>query len=98
GGGGGGGGMAQVTYKTAQNEFKSLLARRVVMACSKHICKYMLQDVQQLDLDKYYAMASVITNPYVVVNVLLNSPMTLDFYDLFVLGVGVGFRMSEREC
>ena len=91
------GGMAQVTYKTPQNEFKSLLARRVVLACSKHICKYMLQGAQQLDLDKYYAMASVITNPYVVVNVLLNSPMTLDFYDLFLLGDGVSFPMSEGE-
>lgn len=78
----------QVTWKDPQGQFRSLLARRVVMACSKHICKYMLTDVHQNDPAKYEGLQSIITNPYVVANVLLNAPIQREFYDVFLLGDG----------
>ena len=87
----------QLTYKDAQGVFHSLLAKRVVMACSKHIAKYVIRDLQDIDPDKLNAMHSVATNPYVVVNVLLDAPIAASFYDVFLLGNG-DFPMSETQA
>lgn len=86
----------RVVYRMPDGQFRSLLARRVVMACSKHICKYVIKDLQQLDPPKYEAMQQVHTNAYVVVNVLLNAPVALDFYDVFLLAQG-GFPLTEPQ-
>jgi phytoene dehydrogenase-like protein len=86
----------QVTYKDSQGGFHSLLAKRVVVACSKHIAKYVIHDLQDIDPDKHNAMWSVATNPYVVANVLLNAPIGASFYDTFLLGDG-DFPMDEAQ-
>ncbi|MFN0241705.1 MAG: NAD(P)-binding protein [Planctomycetota bacterium] len=81
-------GRVRVVYRTPQGTFRSLLARRVVLACSKHICKYLIPGLQQLDARKYEAMQQINTNAYIVANVLLEKPVALDFYDLFLLRDG----------
>jgi hypothetical protein len=86
----------QVTYKDAEGGFHSLLANRVVMACSKHIAKYVIHDLEALDPDKYNAMVAVTTHPYVVANVLLDARISARFYDAFLLGDG-DFPMTEPE-
>ncbi|HWB20695.1 MAG TPA: NAD(P)-binding protein [Phycisphaerales bacterium] len=90
-------GRVLISYKTPGGEFRSLLARRCVVACSKHIAKHFIHDLQNLDLDKSIAMSSVQTNPYVVANVLLTEPIKNDFYDTFLLGDG-NFPMTEPEA
>lgn len=89
-------GRVRVVYRTPQGTFRSLLARRVVLACSKHVCKYLITGLQQLDRPKYEAMQQVNTNPYLVVNVLLTKPIALDFYDLFLLRDG-GIASPESQ-
>lgn len=89
-------GLIQVTYKDQAGQFHSLLARRVVMANSKHICKYMLPELEKLDLDKLNAMYRVSVDPYVVANVLLDAPIDVPFYDIFLLGDG-HLPMSDFE-
>lgn len=89
-------GRVRVVYLTPQGTFRSLLAKRAVMACSKHVCKHMITRLQQLDSPKYEAMQQVHTNAYVVVNVLLTQPVALDFYDVFLIGDG-GFPLTEPQ-
>jgi hypothetical protein len=91
-----GDGRVQVTYKDAGGGFHALLANKVVMACSKHIAKYMLPELPSIDPEKANAMYQVTTNPYVVANVLLDAPIQRDFYDLFLLGDG-DFPRNEGE-
>jgi len=91
-----GGDRVQVTYKDGTGAFHSLLARRVVMACSKHIAKHLLHDLLQLDPEKDNAMHAVTTAAYVVANVLLDAPIRRDFYDVFLLGDG-DFPMDEGQ-
>ena len=64
------------------------------MACSKHIAKYVLHGLDELDPEKLNAMSSVHTSAYVVANVLLDAPVEADFYDVFLLGDG-DFPMDE---
>lgn len=78
----------QVTYKDRDGKFRSLLAKRAVMACSKHLCKYILNDIAVLDNAKYEAMQYVQPVAYFVANVLLNTRLDRDFYDLFLLADG----------
>jgi len=89
-------GRARVTYKDASGGFHALLANKVVMACSKHIAKYMLPELQTIDPEKAGAMFQVATNPYVVANVLLDAPIEREFYDVFLLGNG-DFPRNEGE-
>jgi hypothetical protein len=91
-----GDGRVQVTYKDAGGGFHALLANKVVMACSKHIAKYMLPELRAIDPDKAAAMFQVRTNPYVVANVLLDAPIRREFYDVFLLGDG-DFPTNEDE-
>lgn len=78
----------QVSYVGSDGQLRSLLAKRVVMACPKHICKYVLHDLDRIDPDKLNAMHHVHTSAYVVANVLLDAPVARDFYDVFLLGDG----------
>ncbi|NUQ46334.1 MAG: NAD(P)-binding protein [Phycisphaerae bacterium] len=78
----------QVTWRDCQGGFRSLLARRVVMCCPKHVAKHVVQDLAQLDPEKWNAMNGVPFRAYVVANVLLEAPVALDFYDIFLLGNG----------
>ncbi len=80
------GGRIQVTYKKPDGSFRSLLARRVVMACSKHVAKYVLHDLVTHDSKLLDAMHQVQTVSYLVANVLLTAPIVSDDYDVFLLG------------
>lgn len=75
----------QVTYLDRDNQLRSLLAKHVVMAGSKHICKYVLHDLQNLDQAKYDAIGQVEIAAYLVANVLLERPIERDFYDAFLV-------------
>lgn len=75
----------QVTYLDSAAKLRSILARQVVMAGSKHICKYILHDLEHVDREKFEAMQHISTAAYVVVNVLLDAPIQRDFYDVFLL-------------
>lgn len=80
------GDAVQVTYLDPSNQIRALTADYVVMANSKHIAKYMLHDLEHLDPAKHQAFDQVTTIAYLVANVLLEEPVALDFYDLFLIG------------
>lgn len=82
-------GLMQVTWRGKNNVARSMLARKVVMACSKHVCKYALHDLANIDPDRLASMHEVGTHPYLVANVLLDAPVERDFYDIFLLRDGV---------
>lgn len=87
----------QVTYYDADENLRSLRARFVIMAGSKHIAKYVLFDLEHWDSEKLQAMNQIGTLPYLVVNVLLHAPIERDFYDCFLLGDGVHYPMSGDD-
>lgn len=87
----------QVTYKGSDGGYRSLLAKRVVMACPKMICKYIMTDLEHTDNLKWDAMHRLEYQAYVMVNVLLNAPIERDFYDIFLLGDG-DFPMDPGEA
>lgn len=62
-----------------------VLASYVVLACPKFVCKHVIHDLGALDPVKANAMASLAYVPYMVVNVLLNEDVDLEFYDIFRL-------------
>lgn len=82
------GNRVQVTYRDKDHNLRSLLARKVVMCCPKHVAKFVIHDLNALDPDKVTAMWQLETRPYVVANVLLNGRMRHDLYDVFALGDG----------
>jgi hypothetical protein len=87
----------QVTYYDASQNLRSVSARFVIMAGSKHIAKYVLYDLEHWDWDKLQAMNQLSTSAYLVANVLLHSPIERDFYDCFLLGDGVHYPMSSAD-
>jgi hypothetical protein len=89
-------GRALVTYRDEAGRFRTLRARRAVMCCSKHIAKHTITALEHEDRPKYSAMQQVYTHPYIVANVLLDAPVALDFYDLFLLGEG-NFPITEAQ-
>ncbi len=74
-----------VTYVDPDGTERSIRTKFVVMAGSKHIVKYFLQGVQAQDPEKFTAMREIDTAAYVTANVLLDAPVTRDFYDLFLI-------------
>ena len=87
----------QVTYYDANQTLRSVSARFVIMAGSKHIVKHVLFDLEHWDWDKLQAMNQIDTLPYLVVNVLLNAPIERDFYDCFLLGDGIHYPMTGED-
>ncbi len=87
----------QVAYIDARNELRSLLAKRVVMCCPKFLCKYIQTDLERLDTPKWDAMHQFGTRAYLVANVLLDTPVDLDFYDVFLVG-DEHFPMTDGEA
>jgi len=79
------GNRVRVSYFDASGQLRSILAKHVVMAGSKHVCKYILHDLVNLDNNKYEAMVQVHINAYLVINVLLNARIQQDFYDAFLV-------------
>ncbi len=80
------GSRVHVTWVDETSAVRTLRARHVVMAGSKHVCKYVLHDLPALDPPKYAAMQQLETSAYLVANVLLDAPIERDFYDLFLIG------------
>lgn len=87
----------KVTYYDANQTLRSIRARFVIMAGSKHIAKYVLFDLEHWDWAKLQAMDQLETLPYLVANVLLNAPIQRDFYDCFLLGDGIHYPMNGEE-
>ncbi|HHN78259.1 MAG TPA: hypothetical protein ENK11_06260, partial [Phycisphaerales bacterium] len=46
-------GMVHVTWKNPDGEFRALLARRVILACPKHICRQIIHQLRERDEEKY---------------------------------------------
>lgn len=84
-----------VTWIDSEKQQRTIRAKKVVMANSKHICKYVLNDLQMIDNEKYNAFGSITTQPYIVANVLLEAPIQRDFYDIFLLRDGVNFPFDQ---
>ena len=87
----------QVTYQDASTNLRSISARFAIMAGSKHVAKHVLHDLEHWDADKYEAMNQIETSPYLVANILLQSPIERDFYDCFLLGDGVHYPMNGEQ-
>ncbi len=79
-------GSVLVTYRDPQGALRSLLAERVVMACPKFVCKHVIRDLAAMDSRKFDAINQLQYTPYLVANVLVDRPLKLDFYDIFLLG------------
>ena len=86
----------QVTYYDSSQTLRSVSARFVIMAGSKHIAKHVLYDLEHWDWDKLQAMNQISTSAYLVANILLESPIERDFYDCFLLGDGVHYPMNSE--
>jgi hypothetical protein len=78
----------QVTYKDRDGAYRSLMAKRVVMCCPKHVARHVLHGLEQGDPERAAAISRIQTSAYVVANVLLNRQVRRDFYDLFLLRDG----------
>ena len=87
----------QVTWKTPEGEFRSLMARRVVMAIPKHVCRYVIKDFETLDPEKYNA-SHLTTRSYVLANVVLDREIPREFYDIFLLGNPETFPSNAGEA
>lgn len=78
-------------------KLRTIRARRVVVACPKHIAKHVIHDLANLDAPKLEAMHTLKTNAYIVANVLLRRPITDGFYDVFLLGKEGEFPTSGGD-
>jgi len=85
-----------VTYLDPAGVTRSIRARRVVMANSKHIAKHMIYQLQELDSAKLDAMHAIENMAYVVANVLLERPLPNVPYDTFLLRDG-DFPMTSYD-
>jgi len=90
-------GRVQVSYRDETGACKALSAKKVVMSNPKFTCAHMIHDLDALDGDKLAAIDSLKYRAYVVVNVLLDAPITRDFYDIFLLEDG-SMPTSEGEA
>lgn len=86
-----------VTYVDHDGACRSLLTKRAVVCCPKKIAKHFIHDLDAYDADKANLMWNLRYRAYLVINVLLDAPIELDFYDVFLLGDGV-FPMNTDEA
>lgn len=89
--------LTQVTWLTPDGEYRSLLAERVIMACPKHVCKKVIFGLEKEDTEKFIAM-TLHSRPYVLANVVVDRPVPLEFYDIFLLGNPNTFPMSQGQA
>ncbi|KAA0215821.1 MAG: hypothetical protein DYG94_06595 [Leptolyngbya sp. PLA3] len=89
--------MVQLTWRTPDGLFRSMLAQHVVMSCPKHVCRHVIHDLERIDPQRFNAM-NLHRRAYVVANVLLDRPVSRDFYDIFLLGEPKSFPMSEGQA
>ena len=81
-----------------RGKYKTIRARRVVVACPKHIAKNIIHDIANLDMPKLEAMHQLDYNAYLIGNVLLRRPIPKDFYDVFLLGPEGDFPTNSAEA
>lgn len=86
-----------VTWREPDGSFRSLTARRVVMAAPKHVAKHIIQGLATTDPDKYNAMF-LTRRAYLLANVVLDRPVPREFYDIFLLGDPATFPMSDGQA
>ena len=78
-------GRILVVSSDGRGRFESTLARRVVLACPKHVARHILSPLLSDEHPWMQAARQVTTHAYVVVNLLLDRPLGRDFYDMFLL-------------
>ncbi len=78
----------RVVYKGLDEGFRTIRAKRVVVACPKHVTRQILPGLAADDPQRLADFLEVRTRGYVVANVLLNRRPTRRFYDLFLLNQG----------
>lgn len=90
-------GRSLVTWREPDGSFASLLAKQVVMACPKNIARAIIHNLEQDEPERYSAMR-LVRRAYVVANIILDRPVPLDFYDIFLLNQPEDFPMSEGDA
>lgn len=93
-------GKMLVTYRVGEGApgvFRSIIAKKVIMCCPKHVAKHIIRPLQQEDPEKFEAIERLETHSYLVANVLVDAPVNRDFYDLFLLGNG-DFPLTPNEA
>ena len=83
------GNKSQVTWVGTDGRCRALHAKKVVMACPKFMCKEVIHLLGNEDVDKLNAIDALEYRGYLVANVLLDSPIKREFYDIFLLGDGI---------
>jgi len=86
-----------VTWRDELGKAKSLVAREVVMACPKNIAREIIHNLEADEPERYYAMR-LNRRSYLVANIVLDRPVTREFYDIFLLEDPSTFPMSEGEA
>ncbi|MGD9690187.1 MAG: FAD-dependent oxidoreductase [Phycisphaerales bacterium] len=81
-------GRLLVVTSDGQGHFDALHARRVVLACPKHVARLVIKPLVEEPHPWVQASRQVYTYAYLVVNLLLDRPLNRDFYDLFLLWNG----------
>ncbi|USN99184.1 MAG: NAD(P)-binding protein [Phycisphaeraceae bacterium] len=92
-----GDGFTQVTWRDRTDAAYSLLARRVVMCIPKHVSRYVVHEFEERDPAKYHA-ATFTTRAYAMANVILDRPVPLEFYDIFLLNDPTTFPTNAGEA
>jgi hypothetical protein len=91
------GNKSQVTWVGTDGRCHALSAKKVVMACPKFLCKEVIHLLGVEDSAKYDAIDTLEYRGYLVANVLLDTPVRRDFYDIFLLGDGI-YPMNQAEA
>ncbi|MGV6813608.1 MAG: FAD-dependent oxidoreductase [Phycisphaerales bacterium] len=86
-----------ITWIEPDGSYRSLLAKEVVMACAKNIARHILYDLENEDPELYLQMR-LPRRAYLVANVIVDQPIPLDFYDIFLLENPENYPMSEGEA
>ncbi len=74
-----------ISWRDARGAVRTMGAKHVVYAGSKHIFRHMMPELATIDPEKFEALHQTPTVPYVVVNVLLNRQVHEKFYDIFTI-------------
>ncbi len=78
----------RVVYKGMDERFRTIRAKRVVIASPKHVARQILPELATTDPQRFADFLQVETRGYVVANVLLRRAPARRFYDLFLLRKG----------
>ncbi len=91
------GNKSKVTWVGTDGRCRALAAKKVVMACSKILCREIIHHLSDEDSAKYEAIDRLEYRGYLVANILLKSPIKRDFYDIFLLGDGI-YPMNQESA